>query len=287
MYKFPIGVILSNFKKPYPEAIKLAGQLGMQGIQVYTTKGEMAPENMTPEKCREFLDMVKSEGLVVSALCGDIGIRFRGPQMIDNGTRLDPEYVERTKRILELAEKLETNIVTSHIGTVPEDSTHPRYKIMQEFCGTVAEHAVSQGARFAIETGPEKSSVLKGFLDSLHCEGIAVNLDPANLVMVAGDDPVLAVRNLKEYIVHTHAKDGIQNYRRNPEADYGGDTGEPKKGPAYKELPLGQGNVDFPKYLEALEAIGYRGFLTIEREVGSKPDEDIRLAVNYLRSIIG
>lgn len=32
-------------------------------------------------------------------------------------------------------------------------------------------------------------------------------LDPANLVMVTGDDPVQAVYNLKDYIVHTNAKD--------------------------------------------------------------------------------
>jgi hypothetical protein len=33
----------------------------------------MAPENMTPKKRREFVDLVKSNGLVISALCGDLG----------------------------------------------------------------------------------------------------------------------------------------------------------------------------------------------------------------------
>ena len=38
---------------------------------------------------------------------------------------------------------------------------------------------------------------LKEFLDALHSNGVAVNLDPANLAMVTKDDPVQAVYNLK------------------------------------------------------------------------------------------
>ena len=38
------------------------------------------------------------------------------------------------------------------------------------------EYADSLGSHFAIETGPETSSVLKEFLDSLHSKGVAVNL---------------------------------------------------------------------------------------------------------------
>ena len=46
-------------------------------------------------------------------------------------------------------------------------------------------------------------------MDGLGSRGVAVNMDPANLVMVTGDDPVQAVLRRKDYIVHTHAKDGI------------------------------------------------------------------------------
>ena len=57
---------------------------------------------------------------------------------------------------------------------------------------------------------------LKKFLDSLLSRGVAVNLDPANLVMVTDDDPVEAVYTLKDYIVHTHAKDGILLKKTDP-----------------------------------------------------------------------
>ena len=115
---------------------------------------------------------------------------------------------------------------------------------------------------------------------------MAVNLDPANLVMVTGDDPVQAVHNLKDYIVHTHAKDGRKLYDLDPEIIYRVVEADPVTNPAFIELPLGEGDVPFEPYLKALDEIGYRGFLTIEREVGDDPTRDILAAVDYLKARI-
>ena len=38
--------------------------------------------------------------------------------------------------------------------------------------------------------------------------------------------------------------------------------------------------------LAALEAIGFRGYLTIEREVGADPAKDIAQAANFLRNLM-
>ena len=279
MYNFSIGVMLESFKLPIPEALKKAKEIGASGIQVYSTYGELAPENLSADKRREFLNMVKSNGLVISALCGDLGKGFHKPE-------LNPQLIEKSKRILDLAKELETNIVTTHIGVVPENPDHDRYKIMQQACFSLAEYADSVDAHFAIETGPETSATLKKFLDGLHSTGVAVNLDPANLVMVTGDDPVQAVYNLKDYIVHTHAKDGRRNYYRNPEEVYHILDVEKPESPSFNELPLGEGTVDFKNYLKALDDIGYHGFLTIEREVGPTPEKDIRTAFTFLANLI-
>ena len=71
MYQFPIGVLLSSFRVDNKLAIKKAAEIGAKGVQLYATQGECAPENMTPAKRRELLDIAKSNGLVFSALCGD------------------------------------------------------------------------------------------------------------------------------------------------------------------------------------------------------------------------
>ena len=282
MYNFPVGVIIDSFRLPLDEALKKAVAIKAQGIQMFATYGDHAPENLDAGKRREILDMVKSSGLRFSALCGDLGHGFG--DAVHN-----PEYIEKSKRILDLAKELETDIVTTHIGVVPNDPNHDRYKIMQEACVALAEYADSIGSHFAIETGPETSATLKTFLDSLGSRGVAVNLDPANLVMVTGDDPVKAVYNLKDYIVHTHAKDGVKLADTNPEYIYRAVHPVPEGFGSVKyfeEVPLGTGSVDFPSYLKALEDIGYKGFLTIEREVGADPSKDINAAADFLRDII-
>ena len=279
MYPFSIGVILDSFRTDMLTALDKAAALGAKGIQVYATRGEMSPEKLAGEKRKEFLKAVKDHGLTVSALCGDLGKGFVNPE-------LNPGLIEQSKRILDLAKDLETDVVTTHIGVVPEDPAHPRYGIMQDACGKLAAYADGMQAHFAIETGPEKAATLKGFLDGLHSTGVAVNLDPANFVMVTGDDPVQAVYTLKDYIVHTHAKDGRRLAVRDPEVLYGMVESEMLSDPSYIELPLGEGDVDFPNYLKALHEIGFQGFLTIEREVGDDPEGDIGAAVRFLQNLI-
>lgn len=281
---FKIGVMVDSFRLGMEEGIKKAREIGAQGIQVYATQGKMAPENLNASQRNEILDRVKSNGLVVSALCGDLG---------GHGfTRTEDNVwkIEKSKRIMDLAKDLECNIVTTHIGVIPGDAEHPRRKIMQEACNILGEYGDQVGASFAIETGPETAATLKSFLDSLHSKGVKVNLDPANLVMVTGDNPVKAAETLKGYIVHTHAKDGIMLKKSNPEVIYncfaeGGIAGI-SIGDYFVETPLGEGQVDFKAYLKALHDSGYCGFLTIEREVGDNPEKDIKMAVDFLKNKI-
>lgn len=280
MKYFQIGAMMDSFRLPTREAIKKVAEVGATGFQMYSTTGENSPENLTKEKRKELLKYVKDQGLKVSAICGDLGHGFGNAEK-------NPELIEKSKRILELAKDMETDIVTTHIGVVPTDIVHPRYAIMQSACRELAEAADAMDAHFALETGPETAEVLKRFLDSLGSKGVAVNLDPANLVMVTGDDPVKAVYTLKDYIVHTHAKDGVKLDDRDPEVIYGLKPGDALvTSPAFEERALGDGDVDFDNYLKALRDIGYNGFLTIEREVGADPAGDIKRSVKFLEEKI-
>src|SRR5690606_9292740 len=158
---------------------------------------------------------ISSLGLEISALVGDLGGHgFQDPLQ-------NKEKIEKSKRIMELGLELGTSIVTTHIGIVPEDKSSRIYATMHEACVELSSYANSVGAHFAIETGPERSSQLKSFLDGLGSKGVAVNFDPANMVMVTRDDPVEGVYTLKDYIVHTHAKDGVKLGEVDPRDVYG------------------------------------------------------------------
>jgi len=280
-----IGIMSDSFRLGAREGIAKAKELGADGVQVYAVRGEICPENLEKAARQELKAYCSSLGLEISALCGDLG----GHGFL----REDENFlkVKKSNDIVDLAVDLGTGIVTTHIGVVPADSNSEQYAILLKACREIGNYAFSKGVTFAIETGPEVASQLKTFLIDADSKGLGVNMDPANLVMVTGDDPVQAVYTLKDYIVHTHAKDGVKLQDCDPLAVYnsfadGGVDGL-NIGELFNEVPLGEGGVDFDKYLAALSDIGYTGYLTIEREVGEDPATDIAMAVQFLKHKIG
>ncbi|GGA10394.1 hypothetical protein GCM10008018_64830 [Paenibacillus marchantiophytorum] len=286
--KNPIGIMVDSLRLGIREGLKKSKELGADGVQIYAVSGEMDPDNLSPEARQELKAYIASLGLHISALCGDLG----GHGFQDHTA--NAEKIEKSKRILDLAIDLGTTVVTTHIGVVPENSDDPVYQTMLEACEELGVYADSLGAYFAVETGPEPAAHLKSFLDKLSTKGVSVNFDPANMVMVTGDDPVQGVYTLKDYIVHTHVKDGVRLREVDPREVYGALGFEPMSheniaaaaatGATYRELALGEGNVDFKRYFEALQAINYTGYLTIEREVGDKPEIDIANAIAFIRT---
>lgn len=155
--KFPIGVIIDSFRTDIPTAVKKAAKVGAQGIQVYATSGEMSPEELVGSKRADFRKLVEDNGLVISALCGDLGGGFGNKEE-------NPWRVEKSKRIIELAKELGTDIVTTHIGVVPEDSSHERYKIMQEACFELSRFADSLTRTLRLRRVPRLRQRSRSFL---------------------------------------------------------------------------------------------------------------------------
>lgn len=272
-----IGAMVESFRLGFRGGVEKAASLGIEGIQKYCVGEEL---NWTDAQIKEALDIVKSNGLVFSAICGDFGYGFDDPEK-------NPEMIEKSKKVLDIAKKLECNIVTTHIHQVPTEECAQK-EILRKACRELAVYADSIDAAFALETGPEFGEVLGGFLDSLGANGVRVNFDPANLVMVAGDRPENALKYIGKYVVHTHAKDGIKLHKPVEGEVIVGEEAQQhaelaKMGHQYLELPLGEGGVDFDTYLPALAATGFDGFLTIERECGYTPEKDITLAVEFLK----
>lgn len=267
-----LGVITNCFKLPVKEAIQRASALGFDGVQIYATKGEFCPDALDAAARAEYRKLFRDLNLEVSALCGDMG--GHGFQIAAD----NPDRIEATCRIIDLACDLGTSVVTTHIGVIPDDKNEARYGIMLDALTRCGRYAKSRGVTLAIETGPETAKTLLAFIEDTD-GGVGVNLDPANLTMVTDDDAVAATKLLGKYIVHTHLKDGILLKKTDPKIIYdsfavGGIEGL-NAADYFREVPVGEGQVDFPAYLAALREVGFDGYLTIEREAGDDPEADI------------
>ncbi len=278
-----LGVITDCLKLPVDEAMEKAAELGFSGVQVYATKGAFCPSALDAAARTAYRKKLHTLGLEVSALCGDMG--GHGFQIAAD----NPARVVATKAIIDLACDLETTVVTTHIGVIPEDKNEARYGVMLAALTECGRYAKTRGVTLAIETGPETAKTLLAFIEDTE-GGVGVNLDPANLTMVTDDDAVAAVRLLGKHIVHTHAKDGILLKKTDPKVIYdcfavGGIEGL-NVADYFREVPVGEGSVDFPAYLAALREVGFDGYLTIEREAGADPIGDVIKARDTLRAML-
>lgn len=140
-----------------------------------------------------------------------------------------------------------------------------------------AERCKKNGQVFLFETGQETPVTLKRALQDIEKdvgEGcVGVNLDPANLLMYGKANPVDALEVFGEYVRGVHGKDG--KYPTD-----GHFLGE--------EVPIGQGKVNYPVFVERLKEVGYDGDITIEREIsGVEQKKDILAGKEYLEQLIG
>lgn len=249
-----IGAFLGSFRLGVKESLAKAKEIGLDGIQLSSVKDELYIEKLSGTGIKEIKDLIESYGLVISAVCGDLG----GHEFTDESDV--EERIERTKKIMEVTKGLDCSIVQTHIGKILESEDAKERQVMKYALEVLGQYGDKIGCFLATETGPEPPTLMSEFLFTIKYETLKVNYDPANLVM-KGYDPIKGVEELKDYIIHTHAKDGKRNNG---------------------EVPLGEGDVDFEKYLEALKNINYDGFFVIEREVGENPVKDIITAKNFL-----
>jgi len=254
-----IGVFVDNLGCPVDEGLKIAAEIGCRSFQVYVTSGERLAANMDRQARGDFVKRYRDAGLTLSATCGDFGLNFGNEALMNEKEPLLRDAILQTV-------DLGTGIMTTHIGALRNDPDGKKRAVMVRNLKRLGDFAAEAGVKLATETGLESGPGLRSILEEAATPGLAVNFDPANLVM-NGFDHFEAVRELFPFIVHTHAKDGT------------------RVGAKKAEVPLGEGGVDFPRYVGLLRERGYDGAFTIERERGDDPVGDVRKAVTFLKSL--
>ena len=211
------------------------------------------------------------------AMLGFPGEDYTTPQTIertggfgDPATR--PERLERFQWGLQRTKDLGLADLMLHAGFIPEVGD-PGRKPFLDTLAKVGDLAGRGGMTVAFETGQESAALLRRTLDDLRCPALKVNFDPANMLLYDKDDPLKAVEVLAPDIRSVHVKDG--NRPTTPGA-WG------------TEVPLGEGQTNTAAFVAALQKVGYRGPLCIEREVGNQEERfrDIEHGVRFLRKCL-
>lgn len=168
----------------------------------------------------------------------------------------------RERRMMEVSDfaaQLGVAGIATHVGFVPEDTSHPDYLAVREMVRRVCDHAVSHQQTFALETGQERAETLLDFLLDVNRRNLGINFDPANMILYGTGDPIESLAIVGQHVVSVHCKDGDW-----PPAGVPGALGS--------ERALGKGSVDLRAFLAGLKKIGYKGPLTIEREAHNQEE---------------
>lgn len=182
---------------------------------------------------------------------------------------------ERLKTLLhgsDFAKKMNIMDLVTHVGFLPENPFDPVYHEMICSLKVLAVKCIENGQKFLFETGQETPITLLRVIEDIGTGNVGVNLDPANLLMYGKANPVDSLDILGSYVWGVHGKDGM--YPTN-----GKELGI--------EMPLGEGRVNYPAFIEKLKEIGYQGDITIEREIsGEEQKADIKMAKEVLDRLI-
>ncbi len=265
-----LGVITQIGKDP-DAGIKRVKDLGFPTCQIYAGDADPAVAKLL----RAALDRYQIEG--TSLIAGGPGPEvydfYQGPLTLGLVPR---QYragrIAAIKKTSDFAKLCGITGVQTHCGFIPENANDPVFKELVEALREVAEYCRKNGQTFRCETGQETPTTLVRAIREVQVEGLGVNLDPANLIMYGKANPVDAIDLLGPYIRGVHAKDGLYP------------TGTRELG---REVPIGQGKVNFPELIKRLKAAGYHGPLTIEREIeGAEQKKDILSAKAFLEKLI-
>lgn len=262
MHRLKIGIRLESFALPLRKAMHEAQRLGVMGVQADAT-GELSPHTLSQTGRTAFRHLLQSHNLELTAL----GCPLR--RSLDNSED-QQQRIDHVKAVLSLSVDLGARIAIVQAGRVPKTVNDPHSPRLTETLRVLGRHGDRTGAVLALETGLEAGVVLGTFLGRFDTGGLGANLDPANLLM-GGFDPYASARALHGRVVHANAKDVRM-------------TGASRTD---QEVPVGQGDIDWKRYLAALEEIEYRGWLTVAHASGDNRVADVAASVGLLARLMG
>jgi sugar phosphate isomerase/epimerase len=272
MDKWPLGVFAS-VDAGLGVPLAMAAELGLPTVHLHAP----TRESRTPDRAAMIQDELSGFGLEVTCVfAGFDGESYADILTVQSTVGLAPPATRavRTaelKSIANFAHQLGVAAVGLHLGFIPQATDYSEYQRLIIATRLMCDHCASRGQSLRLETGQETAEVLCQFLQDVDRPNLAVNFDPANMILYGSGDPLPALEKLGTHVHSVHCKDA--QWSDKPGDSWG------------REVPLGEGDVGIPAFLSTLAQIGYDGPLTIEREVGKDAEQrlaDLRRAVEVL-----
>ncbi len=249
--------------------------LGLKKVQMGLT-----PHRDDPGAWDGVQEVLAASGIeIASGMYATVGEDYTTPDTIrlTGGVVPDAHWEEnlRLARITAAtAGAMGLKYVNAHAGFLPHDASDPTFDKLCRRVVTLAEVFGEQGVTLLMETGQESAETLLAFLGEMNrrgAENIAVNFDPANMILYDMDDPIDALRILVPHVRQVHVKDAKRTT---------------VKGAWGEEVVVGTGQVDWNAFVRILAEADFSGGFIFEREAGANRIGDIKQGMAALAAAI-
>ena len=234
---------------PIEQALPAISRIGYHGVELSVAPGWItelyALDAAKRERIRELL---AEHDLVLAGV-------IRNVSMVEEDPDRNAANMQSLRDAIDLAAELsqagEVSVMTTHLGGRSGDWETKRGVAVERLL-RLADYAADRGVVIAVEIhcgsmldSPERVHWLFERVDH---PSVRLNFDISHMEVVGiGIDE--SVPQLAPYSVHTHVKDQRGLY------------------PDFEFLTPGEGPFDFVRYLKAMQAAGYDGFITAEVSV--------------------
>ena len=277
----------TNAFKRYPlnDSIKEIAKIGYSGVEILCDIPHAYPPLFGAEQILSLNNTISTLNLQISNLnaftlyaMGDVYHPSWIEEEHDDGGVSSGRQarIQHTINCIRLTKKIGGKCLSTEPGgpvSTPASSTslHELEKIFLDGLAKVTKVAEEEDVKVLIEPEPflliENSQQFKHFIKSVGSNAVKLNFDIGHFYCV-NEDPAKLVYDLSDYIEHFHLADIAENRVHN-------------------HLIPGRGSIDFCSVFEAMDNIGYHGFVTVELyPYQDHPIEAAREAYHYLCSIM-
>ncbi|MDH7501867.1 MAG: sugar phosphate isomerase/epimerase family protein [Verrucomicrobiota bacterium] len=248
--RFKIGACDWSLRKPDPSCMALAKQIGLDGVQINMGNAENRMWLRRPEVQKTYLDAAAQNGVEIGGLA--LG------ELNNIPLKSDPRAAVWLVDAIDVAKALGVKVIL----------------VAQFYKGDLKDDPAGIGRTVELlqEIAPraERAEVILGLENYLSAEenleivrrvgspAVQVYYDVGNSTD-KGYDIYKEIRMLKGQFCELHVKDG--------------------------DHVLGKGRINFEKVREALDEIGYRGWIHIEAAAPNGPAKDYPATAEYLRRL--
>jgi len=262
-----LGAAWFGFREQTPtNYFEIAAALGLRYIEVPIYEGIIGgyrfQQLVSDKDLKTILAIADNAGVTLVSSVSQMEL---GGGFDIRGNDISKSVVEfnraAAKRVIDVGAELGLEVMRITEPNIEPNRMEAEQSYLEEYAEALrplGDYAEQRGLRIVIENYGITSTQVKQLLDSVDHPWVGTLYDPCNYHRI-GEDPLQALKSLKDRVFYCHLKDAFRDDPRDPNLLYKGSRWTPS-------VAVGEGEIDWGPIILELSTF-YTGYLCVEYEI--------------------